>query len=302
MKKIILIIFSIIIVAIIIFGVYFYVVLNKKGGGKEGDFIVTSGQSTKEIGENLQREGFISSAFIFTAYTKLKAELIQVGVYRLTPDLNIKEIIAILSGGQSTEYSVTIPEGWRVTQIDDFLAEKEIISKGELTQIASADEGYLFPDTYKFLPSTKAADIRQQMMDNFSQKTMGKNVTREVLILASIVEREAKVDQDRPKVAGVYLNRLEKGMKLEADPTVQYAKGSWDKITTADYRNTQSSYNTYLNPGLPPGPICNPGLKSIEAVLYPQKDGFFYFFHTSGGETVYSHTSEEHLENLKKYQ
>lgn len=299
-KKIVLIIFGMILLLGAGFLVDFWLTLNRHSSGSEQDFVVRAGQSTRGIAQNLQNQGLISSANVFTLYAKMRGELIQIGVYKLAPTQSIKEVLATLASGQASEYLVTIPEGWRVTQIDDYLAEKEIIQKGSLTQIASADEGYLFPDTYRFLPKTKPEDIRVQMKEIFDAKTATMKITRETIVLASIVEREAKFDEDRPKIAGVYLNRLEKNMKLEADPTVQYAKGSWDKITLADYRNVNSPYNTYLHAGLPPGPISNPGLKSIEAVLFPQKDGYLYFFHKSDGHAVYSRTAEEHAENLKK--
>lgn len=301
-KKIFLITSIIIIVGILTSGLYFYMTINRKGSGETKDFVIKSGQSTREIADSLEDEGLISSATIFTLYTKSKGELIQVGVYKLAPSQNMKEILGILVSGKTSENIVTIPEGWRVTQIDAELAKKNISQQGALTQVASADEGYLFPDTYRFMPDAKAEDIRQEMMADFNKKTAGMNVTRENVILASIVEREAKFDEDRAKIAGVYLNRLEKNMRLEADPTIQYAKGSWDKITTADYKNVNSPYNTYLNPGLPPGPICNPGLKSIEAVLRPEENGFLYFFHKSDGHAVFSTTLQEHEDNLKKYQ
>lgn len=126
------------------------------------------------------------------------------------------------------------------------------------------------------------------------------NLSRQDVIIASIVEREAKFDEDRPKIARVYLNRLELGMKLEADPTVQYAKGSWDAIKLSDYQNVNSSYNTYLHAGLPPGPICNPGLESLQAVLSPDSNDYLYFFHKTDGHAVYSKTLEEHRSKLKE--
>lgn len=300
-KKIILILLGLILALIISLVIYFYVSINSRGQGEEKDFVIKSGQSTREVAQNLQDQGIIASANVFTLYARLKSGFIQVGVYKLSRQQNIKEILAILVEGKASEYLVTIPEGWRLTQIDEHLAEKKVIAAGELNKIASSNEGWLFPDTYRFLPKSPASEIRQMMLDNFQKKTAGLNPTRDNIILASIVEREAKFDDDRAKIAGVYLNRLEKGMKLEADPTVQYAKGSWKAITTADYRNVISSYNTYLNSGLPPGPICNPGLKSIEAVLHPEKNGWLYFFHKSDGHAVFSATLQEHEENLKKY-
>lgn len=301
-KKIILITLIVIVAAAVGFEIYFLRALNQKKSGEEKSFMVESGQSTKEIAQNLKNENLIVSAFVFELYAKLRAELIQVGIYRLSPSQSAKEILEILASGKASEYQATIPEGWRLTQIDAQLAEKGIITAGDLISIASADEGYLFPDTYRFLPHSSAEGVRQIFKDNFNKKTAGLNLSRENLILASIVEREAKFDEDRSKIAGVYLNRLEKKMKLEADPTIQYAKGSWDPIKTSDYKTNSSPYNTYLYEGLPPGPICNPGLKSIEAVLKPEKNGFLFFFHTSDGHAVYSTTAEEHAENLKKYQ
>lgn len=274
-----------------------------KTARKEVLFSVSQGEGTREIGLNLQKEGLISSSFLFSAFVYLKRDLLQVGVYKIESKMTIPQIVALMKEGKVQEYLATIPEGWRVTQIDGNLAEKKIIKKGDLIKIASADEGYLFPDTYRFSLEIKASEVRSQMINDFNKKVAekfsGKNISRETIILASIVEREAKFDEDRPRIAGVYLNRLEKGMKLEADPTIQYAKGSWEPITVADYKNAISPYNTYLHSGLPPGPICNPGLKSIQAVLYPQKDGFLYFFHKSDGHAVYSTTQEEHEKNLK---
>lgn len=300
MKKIFLIILAVICAAILGGAGYFYYSLNRQEQGEQKEFIVKSGQTTREIAFNLEKEGLIKSALVFEIYAKVRGELIQIGVYKLSSSQSMKEILEILAAGKASEYLVTIPEGWRVTQIDEYLAKKGVINAGDLIKIASADEGYLFPDTYRFMPNTDVQEIRKTMLENFQKKTAGLSVTRETLILASIVEREAKFDEDRPKIAGVYLNRLDKGMKLEADPTVQYAKGSWDPIKLSDYHDVISPYNTYLYQGLPPGPISNPGLKSIEAVLYPQKDGWLYFFHTSDGHAVYSATAEEHAAKIKE--
>jgi len=302
MKKIIVIILLAIFVFTSGLGLYFSYELNHKSAGEEKEFIVKQGQTTREIANNLQNSELIGSALVFRIYARLKGSLLQVGVYKLSSTQNIREILDILASGKANEYLVTIPEGWRITQIDEYLAQKGVISAGDLVKIASADEGYLFPDTYRFMPNTPASETRQAMIDNFHKKTAELNPTRDQVILASIIEREAKFDEDRPKIAGVYLNRLEKGMKLEADPTVQYAKGSWEPIKLSDYKDVISPYNTYLNVGLPPGPICNPGLKSIQAALYPEKNGYLYFFHKSDGHAVFSATLEEHQDNLKKYQ
>ena len=266
---------------------------------KDSQFTVKAGEGTREIGQNLKNENLIKSAWLFDGVIYTKKWLLQTGVYHITPEMNLIDIAKLIHEGKVEEYLVTIPEGWRVTQIDAELAEKGLIKKGELTKIATANEGYLFPDTYRLPKDTTAEKIKNLMIENFKNKTKDMKVTSQTIILASIVEREAKFDEDRPKIAGVYLNRLEQGMRLEADPTIQYGKGDWEPITVADYKNFESPYNTYLHAGLPPGPIANPGLKSIEAVIFPQKDGYYYFFHDASGHAVFSKTYEEHLVKLK---
>jgi len=268
---------------------------------KSATISIKQGDGTREIAASLKKEGLISYPLFFSFYVYQRHWYLQPGVYKIDSVMNPLQIAAMIHDGKVIEYLVTIPEGWRVTQIDGYLTERGIIEKGELTKIASADEGYLFPDTYRLALDVKASEIRQLMIENFNKKTADLKISRETIILASIVEREAKFDEDRPKIAGVYLNRLDKGMKLEADPTIQYAKGSWEPITAASYKNVISLYNTYLHDGLPPGSICNPGIKSIEAVLHPVKDGFLYFFHKTDGHAVYSATQEEHEANLQKY-
>ena len=296
MKKIIIFITIIIVVSAALFSVYsiFF-----RKAGKSGQISIRQGEGKREIGISLKSEGLISSPLFFYAYVYLRHDVLQSGVYKIDSEMSIPQMVALIKEGKVQEYLVTIPEGWRLTQIDEYLAEKKIIKPGDLIKISSADEGYLFPDTYRFPLDIKPQEVREMMIENFNKKTSQYNINSQTIILASIVEREAKFDEDRPKIAGVYLNRLEQNMKLEADPTVQYAKGSWDPITAADYKSVISPYNTYLYAGLPPGPICNPGLKSIEAVLYPQKDGYLYFFHKEDGHAVYSKTQEEHEANLK---
>jgi UPF0755 protein len=270
-----------------------------KTAGKDMLFDVKSGDGTRDIAHNLKEKGLIYSSLIFSVYVYQNHILLQNGVYKITSSMTMPQIISMMKEGKVQEYLVTIPEGWRLTQIDELLSSRKIINKGDLIKIASADEGYLFPDTYRFELGVNATDVKELMRKDFNDKISGLNVTRDELIVASIVEREAKFDEDRAKIAGVYLSRLDQGMKLEADPTVQYAKGSWEPITVADYQNVISPYNTYVNTGLPPGPICNPGLKSLQATINPIKDGNLYFFTDSNGHAVFSKTLEEHRAKLK---
>jgi UPF0755 protein len=268
---------------------------------KEFLFTVNSGVGTREIASNLQQEKIIPSSLAFSGYVYLNRWFLQNGVYKIGKGMNTAKIAELIHSGKVQEYIVTIPEGWRVTQIDDLLTKKGIIKKGEFAKVASTKEGYLFPDTYRLPVDGSAQSIMNIMLANFQKKTSDSKIDLRTITVASIVEREARADVDRPKIAGVYLNRLRIGMKLDSDPTIQYGKGDWSSITKADYKNFQSPYNTYLHNGLPPTPICNPGFESIRAVLNPEKHDYLFFFSTKDGQTIYSKTYDEHLKNLQKY-
>ena len=169
-------------------------------------------------------------------------------------------------------------------------------------------EGYLFPDTYRVYKNSSVEDIIKKMLDNYGQKVVPKmNQVNEnlkpndILTLASIIEKEANNSLDKRRVAGVYYNRLDLGMALQADPTVNYVT---DKITdrpSYDDLATDSLYNTYKYPGVPPGPICNPGLDSILAALYPEKNNYYYFLNTPDGQLIFAKTMAEHQQNRAKY-
>lgn len=210
---------------------------------------------------------------------------------------------------QKQDIQVTIVEGKRWEEVALQLEAAGITTFAAFqTALAGKDlEGTLFPDTYRFFPNTPAADVIRRLTDTYATRLNGIVPTRSQLILASIVEREAQNDGERATIAGVYQNRLDIGMALEADPTVQYAKDSnrfaaagqpkdfsfWGPITRDDYRGVPSAYNLYLNRGLPPGPICNPGIKSIQAAVAPADHAYLYFFHRDG-QLVLSKTLAEH--------
>ncbi|HOU25149.1 MAG TPA: endolytic transglycosylase MltG, partial [Anaerolineae bacterium] len=177
--------------------------------------------------------------------------------------------------------------------------------------------GFLFPDTYQFAVTASATQIIDAMLQNFDRRVTiemrqqaldeGLNLYQ-ALTLASIVEREAVLAEERPIIASVYLNRLRKGIYLESDPTVQYGKGYdaatgrwWPHISMGELRTVDSPYNTYIHPGLPPGPICSPGLASIQAVLQPAKTNYLFFLAKGDGSHVFAETFEEHLQNQAKY-
>lgn len=306
-------------------------------GGSSVPFTVYPGESPFSIGERLEETGLISSAKLFYAYVRYHrlGQELEAGEYTLSPSMTIPEIVQALQHGRIKEITVTIPEGWRIEQLAQYLENQELMSAKKFLAMAQRDlwsnrydflkevpegvslEGYLFPDTYKLPVPTSPEDLLIRMLDNFGAKVspemrakareMGFTL-HQIITLASIVEREAVIPEEKPIIAGVYLNRLRRGMYLQADPTVQYAKGYdkttgrwWPSITIEEMGSIQSPYNTFLNPGLPPGPICSPGLDSIKAVLYPTETDYLFFFSRGDGSHVFSRTYEEHLENQRRY-
>ncbi len=302
-KKIIILIIMVLIGALLGSGVYFFHALFTPVAQSASNqvFEIDDQVSSSKIAKDLQAKHLISSSTTFLFYIKLRQLHLQAGRYTLNGKMTIPAIARRLASGDVDEVTVTFPEGWRLTQMAERLESKGLVEKASFLDATKDQEGYLFPDTYTWKMNTGVQEIIKTMRDNFTKRTQGLNVTPEVVILASIIEREAVNDQDRPLIASVYANRLKKGLRLEADPTVQYAKGSWDVITAKDYEDVQSPYNTYLHAGWPPGPICNPGLKSLEAAINPANTDYYYFFHTKEGKSIFSKTLEEHNQNKSKY-
>ena len=220
------------------------------------------------------------------------------------------------------EVKVTIPEGWRREQIAALLEKSAVTIADDFLALTKNDEGHLFPDTYNFYPATPAAEVRAKLLSTYSTKAP--DVDANTLVIASIVEREAKTDDERAKIAGVYWNRYKIGMALQADPTVQYGKDTlafsaaikgaanrqervsvlrdfkfWQPITRADYGSVDSVYNTYRRSTLPPSPICNPGAKSIVAAQNPADHQYLYFLHKDDGRILFATTLDEHLKNQR---
>ncbi len=263
---------------------------------------VKANTSRAEVAKQLNDAGLIKSPTAFLLYSRLTRAIIIPGPYELSANESASEIILMLSRGDFKTVKVTFLEGWRAKDYENYLVEdrglKQFVG---FTAAAEPEEGYLFPDTYELKADETTAGLIKTLRDNFTVRTKSlKNVTPDVVILASIIEREAGANDDRAQIASVYTNRLKIGMKLQADPTVQYAIGNWAQITGADITNTASPYNTYQNTGLPPGPICNPGLKSLQAALAPAETNYYFFF-TARGTTYYSATAAEQTAKIKKY-
>lgn len=287
--------------------------------------VVEPGTSTRALGRRLDAEGVVRSAALFEAWLRARGDAgrIQAGTYELPRDRSLPGVIDMLVGGETVLVAVTVPEGFRLEEAAGAVARGLGVDSaafyGVSTDPALVDsllpdslgvgdaatlEGYLFPETYRVDPSTDARSLARLMVGQFwsvfdpawraRADSLGRTV-HEVVTLASIVEEEAKVAAERPVIAGVFWNRLERGMPLEADPTVQYALGGHRERVLYRDLEVDSPYNTYRVPGLPPGPISSPGRAALEATLWPDSVPYLYFFATGeGGAHTFSETFAEH--------
>jgi UPF0755 protein len=302
-------------------------------------FTVEIGETAVSIANKLADQGFITDADLFRrflSYNQLDSSL-EAGDYQLRRNMNMSEIAEALQKANFEEVTVTIPEGLRAEEIADILTEQNIMPGDEFLAFVRtgsgvehpllADrpanvnyEGYLFPDTYRLPVNATPEDLVTRMLENMAGKIPANAVALaagqgrtffEILTVASIVEREAVIPDERPRIASVYLNRIAQGMYLQADPTVQYAMGyqtdtdQWWKtpVTLDEYSNVSSPYNTYLNPGLPPGPIANPGAASINATLQPEQTEYLFFMGCGGeGAHLFALDFAEHEQNVANCQ
>lgn len=262
--------------------------------------------SARQTAELLGQKRVIVSVFLFRAFLKVTGfdRRLKPGNYTLRVHEWPTVVVRKLTLGLNDDLKVTIPEGFRASQIAERLAAGGIADAAEFEAYAKTRrlEGRLFPSTYQLPPGYGAERAAGKMTEAF-QKEIGAAYAaaspkpfldlEQSLILASIVEREAVLPQERPIIAAVYLNRLKKHMPFQADPTVQYALGYWKKDLTREDLKTPSPYNTYLHLGLPPGPICSPGLGSFLAVLKPAETHALYFVADTKGGHIFSETNDE---------
>jgi UPF0755 protein len=271
------------------------------GSGPAVRVVVPQGASFRAASDSLARAGVIQSPALFRLYAKLRGgdRSIKAGTYLLRRGSSWGSVLIALREGKGLVHTVTIPEGYTLTQIVPLVARvlqvpadsvvaaaRDTVHLRRLGVPTPTLEGYLFPDTYTFLPGTPARAAVTAMVRRFEQVWRPEWTARldtltmtrhEVVTLASIVEREAKRAEERPVIAGVYRNRLRVGMRLEADPTVQYAKGIHTNRVLFKDLEVDSPYNTYKNVGLPPGPIASPGAASLRASLYPAEVPYKFF-------------------------
>jgi UPF0755 protein len=297
-------------------------------------FVVEPGETAVEIADRLKQAGLVSDAELFRRYVQYHGldAGIEAGDFVLRQTMTIPEIAQALQKGQRPEQVVTIQEGLRLEQVAALVAEQTGIPEDGFLALATdgwrdaglpfdflADlppsatlEGFLFPDTYRLPENATALDLLGRMLETFDRRVApemraaaanrGLDVY-ELATLASIIEREAVIDEERPLIAGVYHNRLESGWFLGACPSVQYALGTpddWWPRFTLEATEVDSPYNTYRNLGLPPGPICSAGLASLEAAAYPADTDYFFFLADctkDDGSHLFAVTEEEHLGN-----
>lgn len=285
-------------------------------------FIVRKGQTTESIGNDLKKAELIRSPIAFKVVVARfgLSRSLQAGSFNLSQSMTTKDIAVALTQG-TLDVWVTILEGWRREEIAQELAQvfqgkSTPFSKEIFLEETISKEGYLFPDTYLIPLSASEADVAAILTNTFEQKITQEYASvinksnfnlNEIITLASLIEREAKTDTARKMVAGILLNRLEIGMALQVDATLQYAlgynsiAGDWWTPPLARDKEIDSLHNTYKYPGLPPTPICSPSLSSITAAIYPTTSDYLYYITGNDGNMYYATTLEQHNSNVQTY-
>lgn len=289
---------------------------------------IPEGASTKEIAYLLQGEKVIRDPLFFRFLTRISHmdNKLQAGDYEFPSGMSIMQVMTKIARGETVTYYFTIPEGFTVEQIAALLAEKGLVDRERFLQLARtglpgfafmnnnpaanyAVEGFLFPDTYNIPRGMKEEDILSMMLTKFNnivteevqEQAAGEGLDMSKLVtLASLVEREAKAPEERPVIAAVFLQRLHIDMPIQSCATIQYILGTPKKELSIQDTQIESAYNTYMHAGLPPGPIANPGLASIQAVLNPAQTDVLYFVAKPDGTHIFSRTYEEHLQAIEQ--
>ena len=282
--------------------------------------IVEPGMPFAQVAAKLERNGLIRDATWFRAYARFKSvdQVIRVGRYEFKTGMALDTILSQLASGAGGTQTVTIPEGLTIPEVASILKANAEIDSIKFVQLANNTEwvkrmgidapsleGYLFPNTYQLYVGMSPEFILKEMTTLFQRELKPEYRERaaklgyslnEILTLASIIEQEAQVSQERKVISGVFHNRLRTGIRLDADPTVQYAMGRPNVKLLKRHLATPSPYNTYIHTGLPPGPICSPGIASIRAALYPETVPYLFFVARGDGSHIFSRSNQEHNE------
>lgn len=320
----------IILILIFLFVVFYQLKTPLSKNVEEEIFVIEEGEGLEQVSNNFRKEGIISNKWVFFYYVwfKGKAGSLQAGKYSLSPSMTILEIAEKIIRGEVIQdwIKITVPEGWTNKQVEGRFLELGIINPEGYNfyristesypfladrPVGVSLQGYLFPDTYYFYKDSTTEDVVKKMLDNFREKLTDdligdiekqKKSIFEILTMASILEKEVRSDEDRAIVSGIFWRRIEDNYPLESCATIAYILGvdKW-RYSYEDTR-VESPYNTYINTGLPPTPINNPGLSAIKAAIYPtETDYYFFLTDPETGDTIFSKTFEEHNTNKRKY-
>lgn len=320
-----------VLVALLFFSTWFFIEfsLPQNRSGKGVVFEVEKGKGASSIAQSLKDKGVIKKKWPFLLAYKIffPGKSLKAGEYSLEPSFSTKDILKALTEGQIILHSITIPEGLTRLEIGNLLQSQKLCAAEDFVEasnnpqlISSLDkkasdlEGYLFPETYHFPRGTSGNEIVSTMVSQFKEifnkewtekaHKMGLTV-REVVTLASLIEKETSLSEERNLVSAVFHNRLKRRMKLDCDPTIIFVlkqEGKFQgRLHTKDM-NYDSPYNTYLYPGLPPGPIANPGKESLQAALYPAKENYLYFVSKNDGSHTFSSNFQDHQKAVSQYQ
>lgn len=298
------------------------------GDGKTVLFRVAPGMSASDIADRLKKDGLIDNVAAFRTEAKVSGleKSLQAGTYRLTRGMSVRQIIDVFAKGRVEQIAFTVPEGYTVTQIADLVENMHFGKKTRFLEMARnytpydymrtddanvvyKAEGFLFPSTYYLaadageeqILAMMTAEFNRQLTPEKRQRLSAQGLTvRQWLTMGSLVEKEAQVETDRPVIAGVFYNRLREDMPLQSCATIQYILGYPKAELTVEDTKRPSPYNTYLHPGLPPGPIANPGAAALEAALNPAPTEYKFFVVQANGAHRFSRTYDEHLQAIQQ--
>lgn len=292
-------------------------------GPHEETFVdIAPGTGTPGIAAQLKHAGIIRSATAFEVMRTLRGGALKAGEYRFDHPAGLGEVYARIHRGDVYTVTLLIPEGYNIFDIaaaveaarlgkrEDFLRAEQTNTKliAKWNPQATSLEGYLFPDTYRFSRHATPLNMLSIMVKRFGQEAerlaLPDAKVEQIVTVASLVEKEVHMDSERALVAGVFMNRLAADMPLQTDPAVAYAsmlRGTWTGVIHQSELHSDSPYNTYAHTGLPPGPICNPGVAAFKAAMHPEHTDFLYFVADANGATRFSRTLDEHLSNVAEY-
>jgi UPF0755 protein len=327
-KKILIILFVLAIISGLTYNYFIYSISPSTNSDKLIEFSIKENENLKDITKKLKSIGLIRDNFMFELFLRFNKidKTIKAGEYSVQNIKNVNDLISLLQKGQDKLIKYTIPEGYNVKQIAETLSKENIVNSDEFinlaykqgskfkfkynTEINNGDlEGFLFPETY-FISKPNSEKVINQMLDQFAlifdskMEKRAKEINmsiKDIITLASIIEKEAAIDSERAIVSSVFHNRLKEGMNLESCATVEYVVKKSSYLLTREDLKFDSPYNTYMYSGLPPAPICSPGLKSIIAALNPSKTDYLFFVAKGDGSHAFSKTYDEHLRNVQKY-